>query len=121
MTPKKKLLLLVLNFVLFFVLYVTLLQLDFAYISVVYLFLSAGLAVAYATVNRGFSRPPEPEALSDDYTPAEKAALIEAATARFRRAQILLLFLLPIVTTVMLDILYLFLLEPLLAALGRTV
>lgn len=116
MSTKKKLLLLAVHFLLAFTLYQVMLHFEVTAAPLLYMGVTFALVLAYYMVNRGFGRPPKGEDLPDGMPAAEKCAVIEEAKARFQKAQKILLWLLPFLLTLFFDMLYLFLLEPLLAA-----
>lgn len=117
-SAKRKMLFLLLNFLLVFVLYRVLLSFEGAVglaVTVAYLLITAGLAVAYFIVNRGFGKPvTDGDALPPSWSAAEKCAYIEEAARRHEKARGILLWLLPFVVTMMLDVMQLFLLDPIL-------
>ncbi len=116
MSAKKKLLLLGVNFLLVFALYQVLLVFEVVAAPFLYMGATVALVLAYYIVNRGFSRPPKPEEMPKALSAAEKCARTEDAARRFGQAQKILLWLLPFLLTLLFDMLYLFLLEPLFAA-----
>ncbi len=109
---------LLLNFLLVFVVYRVLLSFEGIIgltVTVAYLVITAALAVAYFIVNRGFGKPDgDPSLLPAAWSAAEKCAYIEDANRRHEKAKGILLWLLPFVATVMLDVMHLFLLDPIL-------
>ena len=117
-SARKKLLLLLLNFILVFVVYRVFLSMEGGVglaVTAVYLVITAALAVAYFIVNRGFAKPiSDPDLLPAAWSAAEKCAFMEDAARRHEKARGILLWLFPFVVTILLDILQLFLLDPIL-------
>lgn len=117
-SARKKLLLLAVNFLIVFTVYQLLLSLEGVFglaVTVAYLLICAALCVAYFIVNRGFGKPDgDPSLLPAAWSAAEKCAYIEDAARRHERAKGILLWLLPFVATILIDITFLFLLSPLL-------
>ena len=115
---KRKMLFLLLNFLLVFVTYRVLLSFEGTVGLVVtpaYLVITAVLAIAYFVVNRGFGNPvTDADVLPSGWSAAEKCAYVEAAARRHEKARGILLWLLPFVVTLMLDVMHLFLLDPIL-------
>ncbi len=115
---KRKVLFLLLNFLLVFVAYRVLLSFEGTIglvVTVAYLLITAVLAVAYFVVNRGFGNPvTDPDLLPASWSAAEKCAYAEEAARRHEKARGILLWLLPFVVTLMLDVMQLFLLDPIL-------
>lgn len=115
--PKKKLrtlIYLVLNFVIVFAVYRLMLRMQWTWGMIVYLLAAAGLTVAYFIVNRGFGNPiTDPAALPEAWSDGEKTEYIAHVTACHERAKKLLYWLFPIVVTLMIDVIELFLADSL--------
>ena len=116
---KKLTLLLVLNTLLAFAVYFGCVELGFSPIFFVYIGLIAVLLVVYVVYNRGFVlKGATPEMLSSELTEAQKQAMLDEAAARLRDSRWLLTLIIPLVLTLLVDAMYLFFLEDLLASLG---
>ena len=120
--PKKKLrtlIYLVLNFVIVFSVYQLLLRMQWTWGMIVYLLAAAALTVGYFVMNRGFGNPiTDPAALPEAWSAAEKTEYIARVTACHERAKKLLYWLLPVVLTLMIDVIELFLSDTLRALFG---
>ncbi len=116
---RKTLLLLVLNFAIVFTVYQLLVNLHPFAGTILYIVAAAALAIAYYVINRGFGAPVTDDAeLPASWSPVQKCAYVEDARARFEKAKKLLLWFFPVILTLLFDVTYLFLLEPLIHALG---
>lgn len=114
------LLLLVLNFAIVFTVYQLLLMLHPIAGTILYIIAAAALAIAYYIVNHGFGTPvTDDDALPASWSSVEKCAYVEEARARHARAKKILLWLFPVILTLLLDVAYLFLLQPLIQAIGK--
>lgn len=119
LSGRKTLLLLVLNFAILFTVYQILLALHPLIGTILYIIAAAALAIAYYIVNRGFGTPvTDDDALPASWSPVEKCAYVEDAKARHARAKKILLWFFPVILTLLFDVTYLFLLQPLIGALG---
>jgi len=75
--------------------------------------------VAYFVINRGFGKPiTDPADLPEKWSAKEKSAYMADAARRHQKARYLLLWLIPFVLTVMFDMTWLFILDPLVQMLG---
>ena len=118
-TAKRTLLFLLLNFVIVFVVYRIFLYFELVIGMILYLAAAAILAIVYYTVNRGFGKPiTDPDDLPKAWSAAEKTAYLADTAKRSEAARKILLWLFPIVLTLLIDITNLFLLEPLFDTLG---
>ncbi len=103
-------LLLVLNTAALACLYFVLASHGFPYVTFIYLFIGAALAIWYVIYNRGFNtRGKTADMLPDSIPLAEREALIEAGKQRMQKSRWALLILLPLLITLLLDMVYLFL------------
>ena len=85
--------------------------LQFLYIAPIYLTVGAGLGIYYVIYNRGFvAKNATPDMLPDTMTLAEKQAFLQDAKERLHRSRWVLTILIPIVLTLMADMIYLYLL-----------
>ena len=85
--------------------------LQFLYIAPIYLAVGAGLGIYYVIYNRGFvAKNATPDMLPDTMTLAEKQAFLQDAKERLHRSRWVLTILIPIVLTLMADMIYLYLL-----------
>ena len=110
----RTLLFLVLNFIIVFAVYQLCLHMEWMAGTYVYIAAAAVRAVAYYIVNRGFGQPITDEAaLPEAWSAEEKCAYIKDVRARHERAKKLLYWLFPIVITLMIDVLDLFVLDSL--------
>ncbi len=112
MTKETRLLslLLLFNSILFPVIYFTLASRGFDMILVIYTAVAALVAVGYVLYNRGFSgKNVTPEMLPNTMTPTEKQAFIEDSKRRLSSSRWVLTLLFPLVFTIALDMIYLFL------------
>ena len=99
------------NSVLFPVLYFTLANKGFDAILIVYTALAAVIAIAYMIYNKGFSgKNVTPEMLPDTMSPEEKTAFIEDSKRRDSGSRWVLTILFPLILSLALDVMYLFLL-----------
>ncbi len=104
-------LLLLVNSILFSVLYFVVANAGFDYIFPIYTGLSAILAIVFVVYNRGFSRRNvTPEMLPDTMSEEEKREFIEDGKKRLSASRWMLAFLFPLVLAIALDVMYLFLL-----------
>lgn len=113
MKPEAKKLLwhLVINTILLVVLYFLLIALKFHYISIIYLLIGGGLGMFYVIYNRGFSRKGvTPEMLPDTMSYEEKIVYIEDGKKRLKDTRWVLTLLIPIIVTLCLDVIYVFIL-----------
>ncbi len=118
-STKRKLILLVLNFAIFFTVYQVLAALHPFIGTILYTAVAAALAIAYFVINRGFSSPEaDGERLPDTWSAVQKCAYLDEAKARHEKAKGLLVWFLPVILTLLLDVTYLFVLLPFVQALG---
>ena len=102
--------LLLVNSILFSVLYFTVANAGFDYILYVYTALAAILALIFVIYNRGFSRRGvTPEMLPDTMSTAEKQDFIADGERRLSASRWMLAFLFPLVLAIALDVMYLYL------------
>ncbi len=114
-SKKNTLLLLLFNFAILFTVYQVLIHLHPYLATILYAAAALALAVSYYVINRGFSPPvTDDEALPASWSPVEKCAYIEDAKSRHERAKGLLMWLLPVILTLLFDVLFLFVFDPLL-------
>ena len=125
--PKKKIsresaqlsVLLLINSILFPVLYFTVANAGFDYILYVYTALAAILAFVFVIYNRGFSRKNiTPEMLPDTMSAEEKKEFIADGERRLSASRWMLAFLFPLILAVALDVIILILLPMLGITLG---
>lgn len=110
---------LILNTMLAIAIYFACVALEFIYMMYIYLGLSALLLVIYVAYNRGFAlRGVTPDMLPDTLTPDEKRSRIDEAARRMRDSRWMLTVIVPMIVAVLLDAVYLFLLQDLLWSLG---
>ena len=103
--------LLLVNSILFSVLYFVIANAGFGYILYVYTALAAIIAFVFVIYNRGFSRKNvTPEMLSDTMSAEEKREFIADGEKRLSASRWLLTFLFPLVLAIALDVMYLYLL-----------
>ncbi len=102
---------LIINTILLVALYFIVVHLNFPYISMIYTVAGAGLGLGYVIYNRGFSgKDVTPEMLPDSMPYDEKIAFIEDSRARMDRSRWVLTLLIPILLTLCLDMIYIFIL-----------
>ena len=114
---RKYILPLVLNTVVFFGLYSYLVEQPKLMMPTlwVYFILTAGLCFSYVIYNRGFSRMKlTPDMLPDSMSMDEKKAFIEDGQVRIERSKWMLTIIFPLLMTFILDILNMYILEPML-------
>lgn len=105
-----RMLLLALNTAALACLYFVLASHGFPYISFVYLLGGGALALWYVIYNRGFNTRGKTADMLPDHIPlAEREELIEEGNRRMQKSRWALLILLPILITLLLDMIYLFL------------
>lgn len=105
------LLLMLVNSVLFSVLYFVIANAGFDYILYIYTALAGILAIVFVIYNKGFSwRNVTPEMLPDTMTPEEKKAFVTDGERRLSDSRWMLAFLFPLILAIALDVMYLFLL-----------
>ena len=108
---RKLMLLLFANTIALVMLYFGLLYVGFDEIFIIYTVLAAVLALGYVVYNRGFVyKDATPEMLPDTLTPEQKQEILDGAAARDKRSRWLLTLLLPLVISVLLDVLFTFVL-----------
>jgi len=113
-TKARTLLYLALNFVIVFGVYRLCIHLRWAWGTVLYLIAAAALSVVYYVVNRGFGTPiRDPALLPGEWNAAKKKEYMDWAEERHRRARGILYWLLPIIVTLMIDAVDIFLLDTL--------
>lgn len=113
LSPKTKLLalLLLVNSVLFSVIYFLIANAGFAYILYVYTAAVAILALAYVIYNRGFSsKNVTPQMLPDTMSDEEKQQFIAEGARRLSASRWVITLLFPLVLAIALDMMYLYLL-----------
>ena len=115
---KKYILPLIINTVAFFAVYsilVTLSELVMMITLWVYFALTAGFCFTYVIYNRGFSRMKlTPDMLPDSMSREEKLAFIEDGRERIEKSKWMLTVIFPLLMTFILDILNMYILEPML-------
>ena len=98
------------NSVLFIALYFVLIGIGFEYILPIYCAVGAVMGLAFVIYNRGFAgKGVTPEMLPDTMPYEEKLAFIEDSKERLRRSRWMLTVIFPIILTVALDMMILFL------------
>lgn len=114
---KKTALHLLINTVLLIVLYYAIpAWTHFSYLPHIYLVAGAGLGLYYVIYNRGFTgKNVTPDQLPNTMSPVEKQKFIDDSRARMQKSRWVLTVLLPIILTVLVDMVYLFFLEGLFA------
>jgi len=85
----------------------------------VYFALTLGFSIAYIVYNRGFSRKNLTlDMLPDTMSDAEKQAFIDDGNERLDKSKWMITIIFPLIMTFMIDIVVLFMMEPLIDALG---
>jgi hypothetical protein len=108
---KRLMLLLFANSIALLLLYFGLLYVGFGEIFIIYTVLAALLALGYVIYNRGFVyKDATPQMLPDTLTPDQKQTILDEAAARDQRSRWVLTLLLPMVVSVLLDVLFTFVL-----------
>jgi hypothetical protein len=81
----------------------------FMYLPHIYILAGAGLGLYYVIYNRGFvGKNATPESLPDSMSPLEKQKYIEESRERMQKSKWVLTLLLPIIVTILIDMLYIF-------------
>ncbi len=107
---KKLAIFMLLNSVLFVVLYFVIASFGFP-IQIVYLVLGTALGLWYVIYNRGFAgKGATPDMLPPEMSYEEKLAFLEDCKSRLHRSRWALTFIFPIILALSLDMMYLFLL-----------
>ncbi len=110
---------LILNTLLAIVVYFGCVALEFIYMLYIYVGLAAVLFIIYMIYNRGFvMRGATPDMLPDTMSPVEKQAAFDEAARRMRASRWMLTVIIPLVVCILIDMIWLFLLEDLLITLG---
>ena len=116
---KKYILPLILNTILFFAVYSVLVRLSETVMMVTlwtYFALTIGFCVVYILYNRGFSRMNvTPEMLPSSMSIEEKEAFIHDGKVRLEKSKWMLLIIFPLLMTFILDVLGIYILEPLMS------
>lgn len=100
---------LALSFVVIFGIYQAGCMYEFKPIVPIYLGALTVLITAYLILNRGIDRDtPTPEMLPDDWDDQRKLKFIESDRVGKRRAKRLLIFIIPMILTLLIDIIYLY-------------
>lgn len=108
--------LLLVNSILFSILYFVIANAGFDYILYVYTALAAILAIVFVVYNRGFSwRGVTPEMLPDTMSAEEKQTFLDDGARRLAASRWMIAFLFPLILAIALDVMYLYLL-PMIAA-----
>ena len=117
---KKYLLPLLVNTVLFYAVYSVLSNTPACTIVLwVYAALTVGFSITYIIYNRGFTRKNlTPDMLSDTMTAEEKQRFIDDGNERLDKSKWMITIIFPLVMTFMIDIMILFMIEPLIDSLG---
>ena len=116
---KRLTLLLVFNTLIAVAIYFGCVALEFIYMMYIYVGLGAALLIVYVIYNRGFSlRGVTPDMLPDTLTPEQKQQRLDEAARRLHESRWMLTLIIPLILAVLLDVLYLFFVADLLAALG---
>ena len=112
---QRLMILLLINTAFSMILYFTISEkLHFNAILFIYLGIGVVLGVGYLIYNRGFvGKNATPDMLPDTMTIEEKQHFLEDCKARLRNSRWVLVFLIPILITVMADVIYLFYLQEL--------
>ena len=103
----KKALILFLSFLGFFTLYQIGVYLEWLYVLHAYAITSGVLALVYGIWNRGVFSMPKHEELPKDWSKQEKEAFLAGIADRKRRSSILLYFLIPMILSIVFDMIYL--------------
>ena len=108
---KKLMLYLLCNSVLLFAIYFLLaVKFQFLYITYIYLAVGAVGALYFVVYNRGFvGKDITPDMLPDTMSLSEKQRFIEESKARLHKSRWILTILIPIIFTILADIVYVFL------------
>ncbi len=107
--PRKKALLLLLSFLVFFTFYQVGVYFEWLWVLHAYAIAAGVLALAYGIWNRGVLSVPKVEDLPAEWDKAEKEAFRDGIAARKRKSSILLYFLIPLILSVVFDMFYLLL------------
>lgn len=107
--------------ILFNVIYQTFLAFEQAFIMPLYAIVLAALFICYFICNGGFSRNvPTYDELPNDWDEEKKTTYIEGMTRRKKKAKIFLVFIIPLILTLMFDLVYLFYLDPIITEFKRS-
>ena len=110
----RTLLIVAVNFILLFALYQLMLRLQWIAGTYLYLAAAAALTVAYYIVNRGFGRPvTDADAMPSSWSAKEKCDYAAFVQKRHESAKKILYWLFPILLTLLLDCIDVFLLDSL--------
>lgn len=107
--PKKKLLILLISLVFFFSVYQIAIYFEFIFVLHAYCIAAGTLAVVYILINRGMLSPPDKDRLPEDWSEEKKEVFISEQTERKKKSSVLLYFLIPIILTVVYDMVYIYL------------
>lgn len=105
----KKLLTLLLTFVVATVIYQLAIYYCLEWMVHVYYIGAGVLAVLYIVINRGMLKKPEKSDLPDSMTDAEKDAFISEAADRRKRSEFILYLLFALILSIVIDLMYIFL------------
>lgn len=106
----RHMILLIVNTVFFIALYYLIPLLGFRYMPFIYLAIGTASALWFVIYNRGFNtRGKTPEMLPEEIPFAEREAMIAEGKRRFDKSKWILTVILPVIFTILIDIIYLFL------------
>ncbi len=106
--PKKKLLLLVLSTVIFFSVYQLAVSFQYNFIIHIYCISAGILAILYILINRGILDKPDINILPQSWSHEKKEAFLAEQTGRRKKSSVILYFLIPIILSVIFDMIYIF-------------
>ncbi len=107
--PRKKLLLLLTSLVVIFSIYQIAIYFYVEWILHVYCIAAGILAILYIAINRGMLTVPDREVLPDDWSKEKKDTFIAEQAVRRKKSSVLLYILIPIILTVVYDMIYIYL------------
>ena len=107
--PLKKALLLLISLIVFFSIYQIASYFYVEWIIHVYCIAAGVLAFTYVVMNRGMLSKPERDRLPDDWSEAKKNIFLAEQEKRRKKSSVLLYFLIPIIMTVLFDMIYIYL------------
>ncbi len=106
--PKKKLLLLALSTVIFFSAYQLAVNFQYNFIIHIYCISAGVLAILYILINRGILGKPDINILPQSWSREKKEAFLAEQIERRKKSSIILYFLIPIILSVIFDMIYIF-------------
>ena len=107
--PKKKLLILFGSLIFFFSVYQIAIYFELIFILHTYCIAAGLLFVIYIIINRGMLTPPDKNTLPEDWSEEKKDSFVSEQIERRRKSSVLLYFLIPIILTVVYDMIYIYL------------